>query len=308
MKNRKLTLGIYFITVLLITLVGTVLRTVSALKHLDFGTGYYSNNLYITVSGWLIAVAVIIGFTYLFFGDSKTGLIAKFDGSATYIPSAAVAVALLFMAVGLLAKAFSGPSVSWLTLVAALFTVPAIAGFFLTVLKTHREDEGRAWFCIAIVIFLVVYSAYLYFDSSLPINSPNKTVDRMAYLAAAAFFLFETRISLGREKWGAYTTFGIIGAAVCLYSALPALTVYILKGEVISNSLYESVLTLAIFAFITARLTLVLIIPEDKESAFVAFIKENEPKAKEAHHTEQAVVDDRDDNYSIDFNEGTERT
>ncbi len=307
MKNRRLTLGIYYIAVLLIAIAATALKTVAVVGHLDFDTGYFSENVYITIGDWLIIGAVLLGVSYVFFGNSTVKLIPSFDGAATYIPSAAVAVALLFMAVELFSKGLSGTEPDWLTLICALFTLPAILGFFFTVLRTQKEDTGRGWFCLSIVIFMMIYSAFLYFDSTLPLNSPNKTVDRMAFLAATAFFLFETRISLGREKWRGYTVFGLIGGAVTLYSSAPALAIYFINGEIISNSLYESVLVFTVFVFISARLVTALLAREDKENEFVAFIKENESAKKPFTHAKEDYVSEESANYSIDFDGDKER-
>ena len=303
MKNRKLTLGIYCTITLMLALAAAVLRTVAVLGYLDLSSGYFAENIYIKMGNIITIFTVLIGISYTILGRSELKLIPSFSGGATYIPSAAVAVSLLFIAIELFRRATSASNTEWLTLVTAVFTLPAILGFFFTVLHTERENEARGWLCMAIVVFLAIYSAYLYFDSKLPLNSPCKTVDRMAFLGAAAFFLFETRISLGREKWKGYSAFGLIGASLALYSALPSLIVYLVRREVISNSIYETVLMLAIFVFITARLILTINLPEDKESEFVRFIKENE---KSELKLNQHCTEDREsenENYSIDFSD-----
>ena len=307
MKNRRLTLGIYYFAVLLIAIAATALRAVAVMGYLDISTGYFAENIYITVSDALITGAVLLSASYAFFGKCKARLIPIFDGAATYIPAAAVSVALLFMAVELFSTGFSASTPDWLSVAAAIFTLPAILGFLFTVLHTQREDTGRGWFCLAIVVFLMVYSAFLYFDPKLPLNAPCKTVDRMAFLAATAFFLFETRISLGREKWRGYTVFGLIAAAVTLYSSVPSLAMYFVKGQIISNSLYESVLSFAIFVFISSRLLTSLKMAEDREDSFVSFIKENEAAKGASDHVKNSDESAESDNYTIDFESNKER-
>ena len=118
---------------------------------------------------------------------------------------------------------------------------------------------------------------YLYFSTALPINSPNKMLDQMAYLLAAVFFLYETRLSFGREKWRPYIAFGFIAATVCAYSSIPSIILYISNGETVSNTIYESTLTLALFIFIISRIILTAGLIEAKSSPTVSAI------AKAAH-------------------------
>ena len=81
----------------------------------------------------------------------------------------------------------------------------------------------------------------------------NKLIDEMAYLSVAVFFLYETRLSLGRERWRGYIAFGFISALLCAYSSIPSLIYYFVKRNAISMSLYETALTLTLFVFITTR-------------------------------------------------------
>ena len=95
----------------------------------------------------------------------------------------------------------------------------------------------------------------------------------MAYLFAALFFLYETRLSMGRERWGAYTAFGLIASLLTAYSSIPSLICYLATKNLISHSIYETVFTLSLFIFITSRLLVALFAEEDKESDFTRRLK-----------------------------------
>ena len=114
----------------------------------------------------------------------------------------------------------------------------------------------------------------LYFMTETPINSVNKLTDQMAFLFAAIFFLYETRISLGTDKWRAYVSFGAIAALLCAYSSIPALLTYFIKGEVISASIEESAFVFCLFLFIMARLILTAALPEASDACEVAIMDE----------------------------------
>ena len=137
--------------------------------------------------------------------------------------------------------------------------------FILTALVESHSSTKRGSFGLCTVIFLSLYTAYLYYSTALPLNAPNKTVDEMALLFAAIFFLYEIRLSIGREKWKGYISFGFIAALICGYSAIPSLIVYLAKGEIISNNIYETALVLTLFIFIMSRLILTGELTEDKE-------------------------------------------
>ena len=130
----------------------------------------------------------------------------------------------------------------------------------------------------------------------------------MAYLSASVFFLFEVRISLGRDLWHFYTVFGIITASVCAFSAVPVLVEYFISGRLISSNVPQAVLTLAISIFASMRLTHSLSLFEDTEAKTVAIIR----KAEEAAHTHTAAKtqvteetekqpQEENENYTIDL-------
>ena len=105
---------------------------------------------------------------------------------------------------------------------------------------------------------------------------PGKIISQMAYLAAAVFFLYEIRLPLGREKWRAYVCFGMICTALCAYSAIPSLIVYIAKPDtlyLLVTGEFEIALTLSIFIFSTFKLILTATLIEDKESTITQKVR-----------------------------------
>ena len=157
-----------------------------------------------------------------------------------------------------------------LLLIAATLALICIVNFFLTVLLSKKESEARAAFGIVVTIFLCVYAAYLYFDAKLPLNAPCKIVDEMAFLFSALFFCYETRLSLGREKWRAYVCFGLIASLLTAYSSIPTLILYFFGGVMISDSLTGAVLALTLCIYVSARTLLVGFLMKDEKSETVA--------------------------------------
>lgn len=317
MKKRNLLLGIYLPIVFVLTGVAVAFRTVAAMTSLNPVTGYYTDKTFLTAASWIAVAAVIFGASYLIFGDKKLKLVASFDTPATYIPSAVVAVALLFMSAGMIRDAIGSMGgyitadtlrANALPLITAALALLAIAGFFLTSFSDKREDLVRAAFGIATVVFILAYEAMLYFDGSMPKNAPDRIVDLLAYVSASVFFLHEIRLSLGRDVWIAYIAFGMTGAALCAYSSIPALIVYFADGGIISNSIYETVFTFALFIFMTCRVLITTVLAEDKDTPLVKIIKLSEEHRHTSDENSEDISSGKDSedvaNYTFDLSAG----
>ena len=220
-------------------------------------------------------------------------LIPDFTSPATYIPTGVVTIALAFMIMALLKRAhqikqfidilseFAWDSSQaraqlsnqrlFLVIVGitTLFATLSIVHFLLTALVEKNSSTKRASYGIFTVMFLSFYGLYLYFSTDLPKNAPNKALDQMTCLLSAVFFLYETRLSLGREKWRPYIAFGFISSFAGMYASLPAIILYFAKGAVISSSIYESALTFSLSVFILSRILLTGELIEDIPSATV---------------------------------------
>ena len=287
MKNKAKLFGIHLPVFAAVVIATVVMRCVALFSQFDFRTGYFTEKTLISVSNYIIAAAALFFFTYIFTARRDMKLIADFTSPATYVPTGIVGVSLIFMALYLVGYAdgileYIGdlkehntlsslsiiPSQRLLLIIVILTVIFALLScvhFVLTALIESHSSTKRASFGICTVLFLCLYAIYLYFNSELPLNAPNKTLDQMLYLFAAAFFLYETRLSLGREKWRPYIAFGFIAAAISAYSSIPAVIIYFAKGETVSNSIYEIALNLSLFIFITSRLLLTGNLIEDKE-------------------------------------------
>ena len=336
MNKKSLIYKIYFGVTLLVLAVAITMRTVACLKDMNYSNGYFDNELLITIADIAIATAVIFAFSYIFAENGDKKFVFNFSSPLNYVFAGTLGVALLFFSRHAFAsykyykdyvaagKEFPFENtdaeqlLSYLCLALGIFALLSVAHFILAALIIKEKNTRRADFGLITVIFLSLYATYLYFSNDLPINSPAKIIDQSAYLASSLFFLYETRISIGRERWRAYRAFGLISLSLTAYSAIPSLIVYISNGAVISNSIYETVLTLVLALFIGARLALTTILRENKESSTVSIIKnafskrldEISPKEEKKYAPEDdedlegIVLDDCGDYYELNFEEG----
>ena len=282
-KNSK-RLGSFIVLALIFAVAASVLRTVALVRDLEGNMIYFKDHTLIFIS-YLILLVGALSILPSSFMLERVSLVSTFSSPATYIPTGVVGVALLSFATELILwisaisplpffQSLGAPNTA-LALVTAILAILSIAHFLLNSLLDERHRALRGYFAIATIVMLAAYASLLYFDTSTPINAPTKTTDQLAYLFAAIFFLYEARISLGREMWRGYSTFGLIALLMGLYSSLPAILTYFIKGYTVSRSIEASMLTLALSLFILMRLVLVTRLRPEGESEAMSSLRES---------------------------------
>lgn len=279
MKNRKKTFSFDILLLWFTMTTVVILRSIAVSRNLNFEFGYFNDSTLINVAGWLTFGFCILFSISALITKKNEPLIPTFNTPATYIPAALVAAAMLFLSKSLFTRFISlieqkhldFPAA--LALLCALAAIGCVAGLFLFIMIEDRKSHVRSYFLMLISLFFIFYASYLYFDTALPINAPNKITDQIAYVSASIFFLFETRISTGQSQWKGYAAFGIPAAILTAFSSIPSLTVFFINGKVISNSIYETALTFTLFLFIVARLILVDEYASDRTSVAARIIK-----------------------------------
>ena len=299
MKLKTTLKRVYLPALIGIILLSVSFRVSALFTNFNSETGFFDGKILINIASAIVTAGSIFMFTYAFRGSKKYKLIADFSTPATYVPTGVLSVAMIFFAaLSWIQKRNSGFSIKGFmalpnSSVQGLFKYIAsnMAGFVLTLIVPlaclsvgyfilnacvlERASTARAFFGITNVLFLAFYASFLYFDTAtLARNAPNKIVDQMAFLFAALFFLYEIRISLGREKWNLYIAFGFIAALLTAYSSIPSLILYFVSGSTVSNNIQENVLSFALLVFIISRIILAAFLKEDCESESISAIKE----------------------------------
>lgn len=292
MNTNSKRLGIYLFAMLLATSVATTLRTVASISHLDYSSGFFTDKSLITIANVLICLTVVSMFSYIF-TTSRVELRPSFSTGATYVPTGILGTATLLLGARVIRYAaevskypllseqsLKTPSVL-IGLLAAILAILSVAHHFLNAYITEGKADLRAVFSIATVSFLALYAMLIYLDGSLSLNDPSKILRQTSFLLLALFFLYETRISLGREMWRLYCSFGLGAASLAAYSSIPAIITYYVNGEIISSqshaslaSVEEYIFLVAAFVFVTARLFLTVRLREEKENELVKAIAE----------------------------------
>ena len=323
---RKLRrIDLYIIPLFFVLIASVILRTVALFTSFNTGTMHFDDKILITISNILVAISCIGFASYLIFGEKERELIAKSNNARSYIPAGIVSTALLFFGADNIGKIFDGTYVAdplpAMATVCAILAFLSVVSFFLTVFVEHNDNMFKAAFSLCIVLCLAIYATMLFFNKqSHPTNSPNKLVDQFAYLSAALFFLFESRICIGRTIWRGYVAFGLISTLLCAYSAIPSLILYLANGYVLAGSLAESVLTLSLAALICSKVLQIPALTPDCESdaarsiTMLAIMRESEmeeqrklSRAQDINKMEENDTEDAS-NYTFDIPEVEPKT
>ncbi len=304
-KNTK-RLRVYSLLMLIIAAAAVALRSTALILHFDHASGLHSDTTLINISNIIIWAGAIFMLTYMFIAD-KLEVEGSFSTPATYVPSGLVGAAVLFLGARtlshllntgrypFLSKEVLTDSSTYLTLAAVLLAFLSVVHFFLNSYEQRARADIRALFSIATVLFLIIYSILVYTDDALTVNDPRKIYDLMAFIFSSVFFLYETRISLGREMWRAYSAFGLIAALFCAYSAIPTFITYYINGpeiffgasESAVASIEECTFKLALFIYITARLLLLSSIKEKRPSKLIEVMGEHAAINAQRHEESQ---------------------
>ena len=283
MKNTKKLIDIFIIAMFVFLCASTALRTVALFTAFNGQTMHFEDSITFVLSAVFAAGATVLFLSALFLVPKQYRLAPNCSAPEAFIPSGILSVALLFMSFAMFARAYaqrgifaSGVAlvIKHIPTVLGIFALLSAAFFFLNILITKRTAHQKAVLGMCTVVFLALYGAYLYFSKDIhPTNSPNKIIDQMAYFSSAIFFLFETRISLGRDLWRGYISFGLISTLLTGYSAIPALIYHFASSASISNSVTESVLTLTLFLYILTKLLLTRKLPSDDQCKMASAIE-----------------------------------
>lgn len=295
MTKSSKSLYLYLSILLTATSLAVILRSLALLVHLDENLIYFTSGVLNLLSTVIIVAFCVFAISYFFIPGQKLSPASSFSNPQTYIPSGLSSIALVFAGTELIyafqeisrvAHKNSNTILPAILILSILFAFASVFCFFLNVFFEKRESRLRAAFTLTTVIFLALYSSYLFFSNDLPLNAPNKSVDLMAHIALSVFFLYETRISLGRSMWKAYVAFGMIAAALAFFSSIPSLVFYfandLTSDAVISASISENVLVLVLGIYAVCRLSLVATLVPDETCSMalavekMAEIRENE--------------------------------
>ena len=186
----------------------------------------------------------------------------KHGGLLTRFTAVASAVVLIISSVSyLMSYKANSPMVGEvdtaekLTLLCSVLAFPAAIYFFSVAFSGKTKSKFSPFLSFFPVLWTLSYLMSVYFDRSMIINSPIKTLEQLSIIAFMVYQLFESRAMLGKSKGALY--FCLSNITVILLSAafVSKLIPVVLGAETLAVSyvyiIYFCVSALYIFARIT---------------------------------------------------------
>ena len=263
-KTRKI-YRVYLSLTLLLAALLTVLRSLAILNHYDAAIGYFDGeSLLSTLANVLTLLAVPFCLSIPFvLGGGKLGQEARRFHLPTVFTAALTAFLLIAfaslrlteIATEILADAPTNPRVVFTSAGAALLSVFGAISFILTASLSAEVSAKKAFSTSAVVLFALCYAMFLYFESDLPLNAPQKLLTQVTMLVLAVFFLYETRVALACPMPAVRAAFGMLAMILTASASIPNLIYYLSSHSAVLWTPVHDFLLFAFFLYLTSRLT-----------------------------------------------------
>lgn len=277
-KQYKRTNRVGFYLPLFLIVVPTVvaMRTVAYLDHMNKFGHFNSTSLIMAANITTSVFAILFLLHSLSHHRNDSVPQEGFSNYPTYVPSGILSVATIFVVYELISSmiptfksiASYGEKISIesiIVIIAPVAGVASVVSLLLNIVIESKMSQIKSLFGIFTIFFLALYSISIYFDMSSAANVQQRSLTILAIILSAAFFLFETRISLGRSKWHAYVGFGLSSATLLYYASIPALIYYFKNGSIVpGSSIIQLLFMLALGIYITSRVFLLAYAHEDE--------------------------------------------
>lgn len=266
-EKTKRIYGIYLLGASLMALVITILRTLATVRELDVATGY------LALGSGLHRAASILTLVSLVLCLSAAPVLAGRLRVKHRVPHLPTLFASAFVAFLLLAFAFFhlceilsvlGDESTLIAVrnqtvisrsIAIVFSLSGASGFMIAASGAPELSARRTFSSCFVVLFCLIYTLFLYFEPSLPLNADVKLLAQGALLAAALFFLYDARITLGKPRWAFRTAIGLAAMLITASVSLPNLIYYLLRHESVLQTPVHDFLIFGFFLYISARMT-----------------------------------------------------
>ncbi len=259
--NEKAARGSVLRPLLIITIVatfiGAALRCVNLFLFFEEEIGYFAPNAVLPTVMHIFFALCVAFFLICSVMLRKKKLVGCDDKNLfVTFSSAFAAITLLLIAFYTVYSFVALNSTAGESNIKTLFFGAALAlssvYFFMNTAKRSSDAQGLLVIVlIAVIVFIV---ATLYFDVTIPMNSPNQILFNMAAISALLFFISESKARISTEKTWLYV-FSLCSAAfLCGVYAIPS----IIRFGTLSTQFHIFALFLSFFIYFLSRLVTLL--------------------------------------------------
>lgn len=224
------------------------------LNHFERGS------IFFVLSVVLICAALAVSVVIALFSKRMEVQVKLPGGSGLTFFAIMTGLLLIASAVFSLIDISSNGGAGKFDIVRHLLAIPA-AVYFLAVALTKTQEDGSTKpsgiACALLGIFPVAWSIFsmmaAYFDGSVELNSPLKTVPLCFYIVTMLYFAAEGRHLAGNGIAPKFVLFVSAGAAVTLFTSFPQLAISLFDDAGFGYTMLESGALFAMALYMTAR-------------------------------------------------------
>ena len=236
-----------------------------ALEEFETDVGYFAYGASLpSVVNYLLFSVVLIYFVAGLYLRGKISLSAPQQGITYYLGNALLGTSLAAYALFSFPAFFELHEKETLTFTSALLlltTLLAVAGVFFCIhncLFPDAAENKRLLFGLSVPLFAVAYVLYLYFETSMPINQPNKLLDQFTFIFIALYLLYELRILMKAPRYAAQCSLGMIAMVFTAVSGFPSFIYMLSTGTPLYENAAHDILMIAVFIYIAVRMLRIL--------------------------------------------------
>lgn len=261
MNENKTKAWLYVIITVIVSAVAVVFQTILNNYYIEADTGLYEYGAQ-TPSAFYIFIGVALFLTVTASFVLRRDSLPKelnYGSIFTSLAATLVACSLIFLAVVYImsnsgeVSLFERTAAIKIKNVCMYLSFPTAIYYFIVAFSGSSRSKFTAWFSFFPIIWTLSYLMSVYFDHSVLMNSPKRTITELALIILMLYQLYETRALLAKSKAVIY--FILSNAAVIFLSAafIPEVIAFV-KGEIkLSVDVLSSVCLGAIGVYVLSR-------------------------------------------------------
>lgn len=259
-----------------------------ALENFEIASHYFAFGARLPdVINYLLFLSVLIFFVCGLYLRGKISLATSERGIPFYFGNALLGASLaayalfsfpLFFETDKL-ESVSSPASGSFSLLCTLFAVIGVFFCIHNCLFPNAERNRRVVFGLSLPLFAVFNVLALYFDTTIPLNAPNKLFDQFTYVFVALYLLYELRILIAAPRYAAQCALGFITMVFTAANGFPSFIYMCRHRTPLSDNASHDVLMIALFLYVSIRMVRLLFTESARNDCVLTLLTEAEHPA-----------------------------
>lgn len=285
-KLTRRILGIFLGLSFVFAITASVIR-IMALAFYEAEIGYYPLNFKppIVLHYFLFATVLFFGVAG-FYLRGKISLRREKRGVLFYSSNALLGTALAAYALFYIPHFFQEQlvfsSVEFFLLLSICLTLLGVFYCLQNCLSPEENTNKLLLLGLSLPLMCIMQILYEYFETSIPINNPNKLLDQFTLAFVALYMLFELRILFKQPRYAAQSSVGMIAFVFSFTASVPSIIYTFWHGAYLYRNAAHDVLMLGFALYIAVRLVRLLTSDNAEDDSTLARLLQEAERPTEA--------------------------